>query len=140
VHGGGFLGVLARHVFVGNCKYRIATANAQPDLALDSLELCQHAVAFGFIRIFDLHGGLQVASIRHEGIVGIQLILDACFFVGLFDAQHFLDLVADQEFVFEQQQYMITKKDAAQLLLFEHAGTHLRAGLGIGFQGQQAVA
>jgi hypothetical protein len=44
-------------------------------------------------------------------------VQDAVFLEDLFDAQHFLDLVADQQLVLENQQDVLAQLDAAQLLL-----------------------
>ena len=67
----------------------------------------------GLIGILDLHRRLEVVSIRHQRVIGIEFVLNSGFFVDLLDAQHFLDLVTNQQFVFEQEQYMVAKKNTA---------------------------
>jgi hypothetical protein len=67
-------------------------------------------------------------------------VTDAVFLEDLFDAQHFLDLVADQQFVLEDQQDVLAQLDAAQLLLRHDLLAHGGARPGIGFEGHQGVA
>ncbi len=65
---------------------------------------------------------------------------DAVFLENLFDAQHFLDLIADQQFVLENQQDVFAQRNAAQLFLLHDLGAHGGTRLGIGFEGQQRIA
>jgi len=55
-----------------------------------------------FILIFDKHRRLEVASVWHKRIVGVELGLNTFLVENLLDAQHFLDLVAQRRFIFKQ--------------------------------------
>ena len=137
MHGRGLLGVLAFEVFVGDGEHRVEAIDAHPDAVLDALELRQHGLALFLVGVLDLHGDLEVAAVGHQRRIGFQLMPDAVFLEDLFDAQHFLDLIADQQIVLEDQQDVPAQLDAAQLLLRHDLLAHGTARPGIGFESQQ---
>ena len=79
-------------------------------------------------------------AVRHQGAVGIELVADALFLVGLFDAQHFLDLIADRQLVFEQKRDMLAEVHGTRLLVGHDLRAKIVTRLGVGFQRHQAVA
>src|SRR5262249_26385138 len=68
------------------------------------------------------------------------LALDALVLEDALDAQHLLDLVADQQLVLELQGHVLADVHGAQLLVGNHLGAGFVALAGVGFERQQVFA
>ena len=138
MHRGGFLRVLALQVFIGDGIDLGTTLDLHPDFVLDADQAGELLLAVLRIRIFQQHGGLEVAAIGDKRVVGIELVMDTGFFEDALDPQHLLHLVAHGEFIFKTQRQMRTECNLAMLFMRHHLGAKGIAFLGIGFQRHQA--
>src|SRR5215470_8196723 len=131
--------VFALEILVRDWKDARATFSPNPDALFDAPERGQRARAFVYVLVLDEHRRLPVHPVRHEGIVGSELVPDALLLERLFDAQHLLNLVTDGELVLEQQRHVLAEVHAARLLVLEHPGPEELALLGVGLQRHQAL-
>src|SRR5690606_33688094 len=136
----GLLLGLALEVLVGDGVHRRMAIDADPHLALDALQLSEHALALLRVRILDHHGRLPVAPVRNERVVGVELALDALLFEDALDPQHLLHLVADGELVLELQRDVGPQPDGAILLVRNDARSERVALPGVRFKGKQALS
>ena len=89
------------------------------------------------VLVLDQHRRLEVAPVGDERVVGVELVLDALLLEDLLDAQHLLHLVADGELVLEEERHVLAQVDGAVLLVRDHLGAEILAGLGVGLEGHQ---
>jgi hypothetical protein len=77
------------------------------------VELRQLALPLSRIGQLDQQRRLPVRAVGHQVGVGVDLVLHASSAGGAFGMQHFLDLVADGQFVFELQAHARAQRQAA---------------------------
>ena len=136
----GLLVVLALEVLVGDRLDARLPVHLHPHAVLDALQAGERPLTLLDILILDQQRHLPVASVGDQRVIGVQLVLYAGFLEDLFDAQHFLDLIADRQLVLEQQREMLSQVNRARLLVLEYAGAKILAVPRVGFQRQQRLA
>ena len=72
-----FLVVLALEILVGDGPDARRALDFDPDLALDALQLGEPAPSLLRVQVLEQHGGLPVAAVGDERVVGVELVLDA---------------------------------------------------------------
>ena len=97
-------------------------------------------LAFVDIRHLDHEGGLEVAAIGNQRVVGVQLFLDTVGFKNPLHAQHLLYLIVHGQTIFEIQRCHRAQRNAAVFLVRDDLGAELRPHLGILFQRVQVAA
>ena len=126
-------------VFIGNRVHRRVPRHAQPHAILDTDEPGEHALTLIGIRVLNHHCGLEIVTIRDQGVVRVKLILYTGFLEYFFHAQHLLHLITHGEFIFKNQCHVYAKRHCAIFLVRDHACAKLRPRLGIGLQRHQAI-
>ncbi|KGC59499.1 hypothetical protein DM75_3414 [Burkholderia mallei] len=140
VHGRRLLGGVALEVLVGDRVDRRLIVYPQKYPVLDADDARERRAPLRFVFVFDLQRCLQIAAVRHERQVRVELGLDAVLVEYFLDVQHFVDLIANRRLVLEQQAQMIADRHGAALFVRDHARMLLAAYFRVRFERQQRIA
>src|SRR5882762_603699 len=130
--------VFPLQVFVGNRVHPRMTCDPDPDAVFYSYQPRQRDLALLDVGVLDQHGGLPVAAVGDQRVVGIELVANTLLLEYALDPQHLLDLVAHGEFVLEHQRDVLARSNRPVLLVGQYFGAEFLARLRVLFERHQA--
>ncbi len=116
-----FSRVLALEVLVGDRIHAVVAAHLHPAAILEADEQRELALALADLGELDEEGGLPVAAVGDQGVVGVELFLDALGLEDALGAQHFLDLILHGQPVLEGPGDVGSDSELAIALVLEQA-------------------